>query len=198
MAEVAIKRVSIKHESIMNFIMENPTVPLGEVANHFQVSQAWLSVIIHSPAFQDKLLEKQGVLFHHTVVATITDKVSMIAHKTLDKLADKIEFMESTKELRETADMAMSNLGYGGGGKNNGAVNGGPTVINNQQIFVGREVYEAAQSRIGLARLEVPERSPAIEGKLDQAPALSDRAFSDARGEGGLPISGSLYQENGE
>lgn len=191
-----IKRVSIKHEAIMNFLMESPATPLGDVAAHFGVSQAWLSIIIHSPAFQDKLLEKQGTLFHHTVVATVKDKVAVLAHRTLDKLLDNVDFM-SQKEAKETADMTLQAMGYGGGGKNGGG-NSGPTEYNLQQIFVGRDVYEAAQGRIGLARLAVPERGETIEGQLDTAPALPSPPLQVTSGEGRLPLPGQLHGADGE
>lgn len=188
----SIQKVSIKHEMIMNYIMENPQEPLASVAAHFGISSAWLSTVIHSPAFQDRLLEKKDVLFHHTVVATVRDKVSVLAHKALDKLVDQIDFTLDTKELRETADMALERLGYGG---KNGGAGDGPTVINNNTLVVARELYYEAQNRIGAKSLQ--GLTDAINGSVDQPPALSSPKVEEALSTGRLQVSNPVLEYDG-
>lgn len=196
MAESAqIQKVSIKHEMIMNYIMENPQIPLGEVAYHFGISQAWLSTVIHSPAFQDRLLEKKEVIFHHTVVATVRDKVSMIAHRALDKMAEQLEFVSDPKELRETADMALERLGYGG--KANGSAgDGGSSFVQNNTILVTRDMYLEAQDRVGRRTLQGSAES--LDGVVDSAPALPGPKVEKALGSGGVPVSVELLQFDGD
>jgi len=48
MAANQIKTISPKHDAIMDALIANPAQKLGTLAGIFGVSQAWLSVIIHS------------------------------------------------------------------------------------------------------------------------------------------------------
>lgn len=193
MAESAeIKKVSIKHESIMNYIMENPQTPLRDVAAFFGISQSWLSTVIHSPAFQDRLAEKKDVLFHHTVVSTIKDKISVLAHKALDKLNENIDFM-STKETRETAEMALEGLGYVGKSAQPAAPAG---VTNNNTYFVARELFVEAQNRIGAKSLQGP--ADAALGVLDHAPTLQLEQSKETVGTRGPALPSQVFDGDGE
>lgn len=193
MAESAeIKKVSIKHESIMNYIMENPQTPLRDVAAFFGISQSWLSTVIHSPAFQDRLAEKKDVLFHHTVVSTIKDKISVLAHKALDKLNEDIDFM-STKETRETAEMALEGLGYVGKGSQPAAPAG---VTNNNTYFVARELFIEAQNRIGAKSLPGPAN--ASLGLLDNMPPVQLEQSQEALGSGRSALPSQVFDGDGE
>lgn len=188
-----IQKVSIKHESIMNFLLENPTCSLGEVAGYFQISQSWLSCIIHSDAFQAKLRERQDTVFHHTVVATIKDKAALVAHAALDKLADQLTMgvVTDPKQLTETADKILGRLGYGSNSGNQGVT----VNVNNQSLHVDRTLLEEARERIGRTRQQVLEATTAESGEVDQAPALPDNSKSESEGASGIQIPGLVPVE---
>lgn len=138
-----IQRVSIRHEAIMDHLMSFPCVRLGDVAKTFGVSQAWLSCIIHSDAFQGLLKEKQGVAFHHTVLP-LKEKMLAVAHQALDQLTETLPLETEPKALSAIAGDVLDRLGYGS--KN-------PVVQFNQQnnIHVSdlRQEIEAAQALLG-------------------------------------------------
>lgn len=186
-----IQKVSIKHEAILNHLLENPTQSLREVAGSFGISQAWLSCIIHSDAFQAKLRERQDTVFHHTVVATIKDKAALVAHATLDKLAEQIPFINDAKQLTETADKILGRLGYGGSN-----ASAGVTVnVNNNQLHVDRALLEEARERIGRSRQQVRELTTAESSPVDKAPSISYSTKSLPSSAEGLPLPGRVLME---
>lgn len=190
-----IQKVGIRHEAILNYLLENPTRSLGETAAHFGITQPWLSCIIHSDAFQSKLRERQDTVFHHTVVATIKDKAALVAHAALDKLADQLAngLVQDPKQLTDTADKILGRLGYGG---NNGAQSGVTVNVNNNTVTVDRALLEAARERIGRTRVEVLEVTSPPEGLVDQASAISYTEVEESQGAGGLQVPGLVPVES--
>lgn len=114
MAANQIQRVSIKHDAILDYLLVNPDKKLGLVATHFDVSQAWLSVIIHSDAFQVRLKEKGSDLFGATIVP-LREKILGVAHIGIDKLGDALENASASSDkqfIADTTDSILKNLGY--------------------------------------------------------------------------------------
>lgn len=133
MAENQIKKVSVRHDAIMDFLLCNPTVPLGTVAAEFGVSQAWLSVILHSDAFQSQLKGKQVELFGATVVP-IREQLTGIAALGLAKLGQVLEHTSPINDkafIADTTDMVLKNLGYSP--KGNAALAGN---VEQQNVYV--------------------------------------------------------------
>lgn len=169
----AIKRVSIRHEAIMDYLMCNPGMPLGNVAMHFGITQAWLSQIIHSDVFQEMLRKKQDIGFHHTVLP-IKEKMLVVAHQALDRLVEELPLEKSASNLSSIAGDVLERLGY---------TSKAPAVqINNQQnntVTVLQEEIAAARALYGRAA----EPLPALEVSTD-ASIESDAPASEVSREG--------------
>lgn len=141
-----IQSLSHRHDAILTFVLANPTMPLWQVAQYFNVSQPWLSVVIHSDIFQKKLRERQDLVFNATLLP-IAAKIEHLAHQALDKLTEKVEMgVVGEETLRKTADMALQSLGYGTRGNSPAAANGNFTQVNN--YIVDREVLAQARARL--------------------------------------------------
>jgi hypothetical protein len=122
MSKVQVMRLSNRHEAILEYMVANPTVKLSEVAATFDVTQAWLSVLIHSDAFQEALRKKRDEVFHPAAM-TLQEKLTGMAHLALDKLGEEIDNGKvSPALLLETGNSVLDRLGYGtkaaGGGGN--------------------------------------------------------------------------------
>jgi len=114
MAENQIKKVSLKHDAIMDALIAHPERKLGLLAADFNVSQAWLSVIIHSDAFQIQLKEKQKEFFG-AVVVPLREKLIGVAHLGVEKLGEVMENASTTSDkqfIADTTDSILKNLGY--------------------------------------------------------------------------------------
>lgn len=108
-----IRVMSPTHTAILEHIVANPGANHGEIAQHFGVTQAWLSCIIHSDCFQTRLAEVQEELYGD-VRASVKDRLQALAHRSLFRLSEKIEVEQSTALLTDAAEMALKALGFAG------------------------------------------------------------------------------------
>jgi hypothetical protein len=118
-------KLSHTHEDIARWLLENPTRPLKECAQHFQYSQSWLSCIIHSDAFQAKLRKLQEGADAVTLL-DVPARLRGVASAALDGLAEQVEHALKPSEgnsvvhrdfLLSTAELTLKSLGYGGQAK---------------------------------------------------------------------------------
>ena len=147
MAENQIAKVSVKHDAIMDYLIVNPAARLGDVALHFRVSQPWLSVIIHSDAFQIVLKKKQSSVLNATVVP-LREKVLGIAHLGIEKLGDALENASAVTDkefIADTTDSILKNLGFSP--KSAPSLPAG-NVTNNNIMVVDKEALASARDKM--------------------------------------------------
>lgn len=147
----SIAKLSHMHIGIMDYMVANPQVSKGQVAAHFGVTRTWLSIVINSHAFQDMLKQRQDQFFG-AVVVPLREKMIGVADQALDRLAEKIEVMESAEAL-ETADKLLHRLGFAPNTKLNGQVPGGQqgAVMQQTNFFVGADILNSARAKFGQA-----------------------------------------------
>jgi hypothetical protein len=147
MAEVQVKSLTIRHEAIMDYLMVNPTVQLGVVAAHFKVSAAWLSVIVHSDAFQSKLREKSDEMFGATVIP-LREKILGLAHVGVEKLGVALENASPVSDkqfIADTTDSILKNLGYS---PKSAPSDSGNVNVQNNFISVGSDALASAREKM--------------------------------------------------
>lgn len=155
MSKVQVLRLSNRHEAILEYMIANPTRKLGEVAAEFDVTPAWLSVLIHSDTFQEQLRKKRDEVFHPAAL-TLQERLTGMAHLALDKLGEEIDNGKvSPALLLETSNSVLDRLGYGtkpagnGGGNTNvffGAIPS--TVLHDARQTFGQRVDEKQEEEI--------------------------------------------------
>jgi hypothetical protein len=195
-----IQKVSIRHNEIMDYMMANPTMKGADVARYFGVTHSWLSQIIHSEAFQNLLKEKQDVAFHGTVMP-LREKMTVIAHMALDKLADQIPSEVDTRTINDVTENMLDRLGYG-----SKPIQGGNLTINQQNNFVtpnasaneiaeARKLLEKANSSAlgviidgGAAPITLPRESPPALGQTLPHPHIPFAFGTDTEGESGTEV----------
>ena len=114
MAANQIAKVSIKHDAILDYLLVHPAEKLGDVAVYFGMSQAWLSVIIHSDAFQAKLAEKSDECFHSSILP-LREQLMGVAQVGVEKLGQVMENASPVTDKQfivDTTDSILKNLGY--------------------------------------------------------------------------------------
>lgn len=160
MAESAqILKVGVKHEAILNFLVTNPLVPLSQVAREFGVTQPWLSTIIHSDAFQARLKERQGQVFHHNVLP-LAEKLLGLAHVAVEKVGQQLETSIDPEHTLEVATRILDRIGHSPRSAQNA-----PAQMNVQNNFytVDKDTLAEARNAIGRRLGAAPI---AIEGEV--------------------------------
>jgi hypothetical protein len=151
-----IKKVSVKHEAILDFLLANPLVKMRVVAQHFEVSQTWLSLVIHSDAFQRLLRQRQDCHFDSSILPAM-DKLRLATDLALESLIRELPTETDVGKLNQVVDKGLDRLGYGTSHKF------APTSVN-VQVNVDRETLANARALIGAG----PPR-PALEDQRHDA-----------------------------
>lgn len=106
-----IATITHKHNAIMDFMLANPAMKLGDVAAQFNCSQPWLSCIIHSNAFQARLADKQDAMFD-ALKFTLTDRMTAVAHDALSIVHTGLLASPNPDKALAVADTVLHRLGY--------------------------------------------------------------------------------------
>lgn len=157
-----IKSLNFSHEAIIQWLMANPEKIAGgrmkACADHFGYTQGWLSIIVHSDAFQAKyreMLEAADAL----IIADIPAKLRGVASRALDGLSDQVDAAVEDRTvaprdfLLKTSETLLKSLGYGQGGKGI-TVNAQPGA---QVNFVSEDALSRARGRLTAPRANEPK-----------------------------------------
>jgi hypothetical protein len=173
---VQIKHTRPWHEALLEFILANPRASGVEIALYFNVTEAWVSTVKNSDAFQELWAKRRGEHFSR-VSSSIAEKVTALAEVTVDTLTDEIEKSKRKGELKietlkETADMALKALGFGAKGVQSPLA----STINIQQnnFSVDKETLaRAREQKMKLAQTVSATSLPSIDAESrPEAPKL--------------------------
>jgi DNA-binding MarR family transcriptional regulator len=106
----AIASVRYTHDAIIDTILENPGVSQGDLSRMFGYTQSWMSIIINSDAFQERLAERKGELVDPRITASLEERAESVARLALDRLMDEIE-RPGPKKIQDLVAAAKIGLG---------------------------------------------------------------------------------------
>jgi hypothetical protein len=107
-----IKKVRYTHDAIIDMIIATPEITQRELSRQFGFTEAWMSIIINSDAFQERLAERKGVLVDPKITASIEARVDALAKRALDRLMDRVEAKNGIG-MRDADLIAAAKLGVG-------------------------------------------------------------------------------------
>lgn len=85
-----IKKVNSWHERLCDWLLANPSAPQKEAAKAFNVTQSWISTVIHSDAFQDYYKERSAAL-SDMVLHHVKDKMLGAADQAVSEIQRRLE-----------------------------------------------------------------------------------------------------------
>ena len=110
MAATQIKKVRYTTDAVIDVILTNPSVSQGELAEMFGYTQTWISLIINSDAFKNRLAERKGQLIDPQITASVEERLEALGKASLDRLLDRVN---SSVPLKPLELVAMAKLGVG-------------------------------------------------------------------------------------
>ena len=125
-AATSIARVSYTHDAMIDLIIANPAISQGAIAQHFGYTQAWVSRVFNSDAFQARLAARKTEIVDPQLVLTIDEKLKALASKSLDVVLEKLTVTNSAEMGLKALEITSKALGYGARQQN----------LNVQQNFV--------------------------------------------------------------
>jgi len=99
-----LKRVHFTHDAIIDEILMNPSISQGELSMKFGYSQGWMSIVINSDAFQERLAERKAELLDPQIKASLEERASGAAQRALDRLLERLDSPAQAGAIK-TADL---------------------------------------------------------------------------------------------
>lgn len=107
-----IKKVRYTHDAIIDTIIVDPAISQRDLARQFGFTEAWMSIIINSLSFQERLAERKGELVDPKITASIEARVDALAKRALDRLMDRVEAKNGIG-MKDSDLIAAAKLGVG-------------------------------------------------------------------------------------
>lgn len=113
---IPIKKVSYTHDAMIDLLIGNPAISQGELAREFGYTQAWVSNIIGSDAFQARLAARKEELVDPSIRATVDERFRGLVLRSMEvvqeKLAKPSHLIPDNLVLR-SLELSTKALGYG-------------------------------------------------------------------------------------
>jgi len=162
-----LKRVSYTHDAMCDLIIGCPAISQGQIAAHFGYTQAWVSRIINSDAFQMRLAIRKSELIDPTLVLSIEEKLRVLTSASLDVLIDKLAATKSTEIATKGLEIGVKALGYGARQQNvtvqQSFVVAMPTPIQDQAAWAQK--HGSGEGAIDVSSRTLDERLAEAEAK---------------------------------
>lgn len=162
-AEGAIKRLRFTHDSLVDFIIANPTVSQRQIAVQFGFTETWVSRMICSDAFQARLAVRKNELVDPIILQSVEEKLRGLVDLSATVIAEKLEANRNPDLAVKVLGLGVTALGYGAREKN----------IQTQNNFVVMLPEKAADSEDWANRARPQPRGVAAEvvDAVEVAPA---------------------------
>lgn len=143
----SVRKLNYRHEAIIDYMIANPEMKQGEIAERLGLTQGYLSRLKSSDAFQREYRRRLNQ-HQEDLDRGITQKLYNVAEKGLDVVIDALDGEDVDPRFAlDAKDKALSRLGYGG---KNGYRAG--EVENLPPPAASREDLEAARALIHEAK----------------------------------------------
>lgn len=152
----AIQKVHYTHDAIIDTILANPALNQGELARSVGYTQGWLSRVMASDAFKDRLAARKKELIDPAIVLNIEEKLAAVAQRSMDVVLDKLEVNPTAEFAGKMMEMSTKALGYGARPMGGAAA---PVQLNQQIVIVpgkANSAEEWAKAHAPKVEIEVP------------------------------------------
>lgn len=142
-----VEDLSTMHTALMNAKIAQPTISNTELAELFNVTPQWVSVIVNSNAFKTRVRELQDKM---TVDLTLTihDRLAAVATDALTRVHEHVLANEAGPQYcLDVADKTLHRLGYA---PQRGTVIEANTQINNTTFSVSQDDLARARALMGM------------------------------------------------
>lgn len=108
-----IKKSHYNHDAMIDLIIATPWMRQREIAAHFKVSEAWISIIVNSDSFKAKLEDRKSELIDPVIVQSIEDGFRAVCQLSMNVLQEKLEITRDPKLALGALAVASKALGFG-------------------------------------------------------------------------------------
>ena len=100
------------HDRIIDKMLTGTCLHQGQLAAEMGYSENWLSIMINSDAFQERLRERQAEMVDPVLRATIEERLRGLSALSADIIARKLEATNDANLALRALDISQRALGY--------------------------------------------------------------------------------------
>lgn len=124
-----IQKVRYTHDALVDVIVANPAITQREMAATFGYTEAWMSIIINSDAFQERLAARKSEIVDPIIRESLDAKFRAVADVAARTILDKLHATGDAKLAIRALEVTSRALGYGAKAPSQTMVNVTPVVI---------------------------------------------------------------------
>lgn len=111
MSQPQLQKISYSHESMIDLIIQDPTVTSKELATLFGYSPAWIARILVSDSFQSRLAQRKSALIDPIISRSLNDRLRTVAIRSMEVIEEKLAAEPSAAYAMEALELATAGLG---------------------------------------------------------------------------------------
>lgn len=108
-----IQKVSWWHDKIIDQMVASPTLHQGEIAATMGYTQGWMSIMVNSDAFKERLAERKAEIVDPTIRASLEEKFRALADMSMQVIMRQLEANPTPGVALKALDIASRAYGYG-------------------------------------------------------------------------------------
>lgn len=116
-----IEKVRYSHDAMIDVIIAEPAIKQKELAERFGMTQAWISRVIGSDAFQARLAARKEKVIDPVLTHNMEERLRGLAIQSLEIVQEKLEATGSADMAMKALDLSTKALGFGARERNGGA-----------------------------------------------------------------------------
>ena len=109
----AIERINYTHDALIDAIITNPEKTQREFAAIFGYGESWLSIIMNSDSFKERLHERREEIVNPILRATVEDRMKALVQKSTEILLERLAVDPDPSLALKTLEVTSRSLGYG-------------------------------------------------------------------------------------
>jgi hypothetical protein len=110
-----VQKVNYTHDAMIDLIIANPEVTGRMLAAHFGYSEGWVSRVVRSDAFRERLAARKTEVVDPLILESVDMRFELLVQRSLEVLQEKLakENAPSADLALKAADLGARALGYG-------------------------------------------------------------------------------------
>lgn len=113
----AIQKVRYSHDGMIDLIVQDPSISQNKLAEVFGYTPAWVSLVMSSDAFKERLAARKEELIDPAIRASLDERFRAVVTRSLEVLQEKLaapaSVVPDALALR-AAELGAKALGLGG------------------------------------------------------------------------------------
>lgn len=109
-----IAKVSYTHDAMIDLIISAPMISQKDLAAHFGYTQGWVSLVMSSDAFKERLEARRKELVDPLIAASLDTQLEALCRQSMNVLAQKLELPNVSADVAlKTLEVTSRAKGYG-------------------------------------------------------------------------------------